>query len=377
MLGATPERTGPKLRYHHEGRFANTAVDDRSTIQDVLVKTRVLILAAALACSASSACRKAPLAEQTASAQAPAQPEQPPAPPKPLPDPLPDVLARVNGQPVTKADFDRLIKNLEATRGPIPAERRNEVLREALDQLITYTVMKQEAASRNLTIPDAEIDGRVRQMQGQMSKEQFDKALADRNTSAEQLRSDARADMMIDKMMQGELATTAPADEIEAKGFYDKNPEKFKQGEAVRASHILVMADEKADEATKAKARAKIDGVLKRARAGEDFAALAKQNSDDGSKGQGGDLGFFQKGQMVPAFDQVAFALKPGEISDVVTTQFGYHIIKMAERKEASTIPYDAVKARIVEYLNNQKKQQRVDQFVEEAKKRARIEVLV
>ena len=361
-----------------KGRIANAAVDDRSTIQDVLVKTRVLIVAAALACSASIACRKAPLAEQTASAQAPApQPEQPPAPPKPLPDPLPDVLARVNGQPVTKSDFDRLVKNIEATRGPIPAERRNEVLREALDQLITYTVMKQEAASRNLAIPDAEIDGRVRQMQGQMSKEQFDKALADRNTSAEQLRSDARIDMLIDKMMQGELATTGPADETEAKDFYDKNPEKFKQGEAVRASHILVMAGEKADEATKAKARAKIDGVLKRARAGEDFAALAKQNSDDGSKDQGGDLGFFQKGQMVPAFDQVAFALKPGEISDVVTTQFGYHIIRMAERKEASTVPYDAVKARIVEYLSNQKKQQRVDQFIEEAKKRARIEVLV
>ena len=138
--------------------------------------------------------------------------------------------------------------------------------------------------------------------------------------------------MMIDKMMEAELATTTVATEAEAKDFYDKNPDKFKQGEGVRASHILVMANESADEATKKKARAKIDAVLKRVSAGEDFAVLAKENSEDGSKDQGGDLGFFTKGQMVPAFDEAAFALKPGEISDVVTTQFGYHIIKVVEQ---------------------------------------------
>ena len=80
---------------------------------------------------------------------------------------------------------------------------------------------------------------------------------------------------------------------------------------------------------------------------------------------------------MVPEFDQAAFAMKPGEISDVISTQFGYHIIKLTEKKEASTVPFDEIKPRVVEYLTGQKKQQRAETFIEEAKKRAKIEVLV
>ena len=336
------------------------------------------VLALALLC-ATAACRKNP-AEQTAAAQTPAvqKPAEPPPPPKPMPAELPDVLARVNGQPVTKVDLERLVKNMEAGRGPIPAERRDEVLRGALDQLITYTVMKQEAAARKLTIADAEVDSKIAEMRQQLPSEaEFNKALAARNTTVDQLKKDAREDMVINKMMEAEVATAGAATEVEAKDFYDKNPDKFKQPESVRASHILITADEKTDEATKKAARAKIDGILKRAKAGEDFAALAKANSADGSAAQGGDLGFFARGRMVPAFDQAAFAMKPGEISDVVTTEFGYHIIKLTEKKEGSSVPFDEVKPKVVEYLTNQKKQQRVDSFIEEAKKRAKIEVLV
>ena len=338
------------------------------------MKTRTILLIAVCALLSSSACRKTPsepAAAQTPAAQAEA------APPKPMPAELPEILARVNGQPVTKVDFERLVKNMEANGGPIPADQRDKVLRNALDRLIAYTVMKQEAAARNVPIADTDVDERVRQMQGQMSKEQFDKALSERNTSAAQLRTDARVDMMIDKMIEGELATTGAATEAEAREFYDKNPDKFKKGESVRASHILLMANAQADEAAKKAARTKIDGILKRARAGEDFAALAREHSQDGSAAQGGDLGFFQRGAMVPEFDKAAFALKPGEISDVVTTQFGYHIIKVAERKGEETVPYDEVKTQVVEYLSNDKKRRRVDAFVEESKKRAKIEVLV
>ena len=342
------------------------------------MKTRTLLVVALIALCASAACRKNP-AEQSASAQTPTEkPAEPPAPPKPMPAQLPDVLARVNGQDVTKTDFDRLIKNMEAGRGPIPAERRDEVLRAALDQLITYTVMKQEAASRKVPVTDADVDAQVSEMRKQFPSEaEFDKALAARSTTVEQLKADARIDMVINKMMETEVAQAVAATEADAKDFYDKNPDKFKQPESVRASHILIKLEAKDDEATKKAARAKIDGLLKRAKAGEDFAALAKANSADGSAAQGGDLGFFQRGRMVPAFDQAAFALKPGEISDVVTSEFGYHIIKLTEKKDGSMVLFDDVKPRVVDYLTNQKKQQRVDSFIEEAKKRAKIEVLV
>jgi peptidyl-prolyl cis-trans isomerase C len=347
-----------------------------------------LLVTVVVASIALSACRKPPSPEQTAAAgtagQAPAasssaQPQpQPPAPPKPMPAQLPEVLARVNGQPVTRTEFDRLLKNMELGGGPIPAERRDEVLRGALDQLVTYTVMTQEAKARKVVVSDAEVDGRVKQMQSQFpSDAEFKKALAARDMTVDQLRADARMDMMIGKMLDAEVSGAPAATDAEAREFYDKNPDKFKQGETARASHILIRVDPQADEAAKTQARQKIDGILKRVRAGEDFAALAREHSNDGSAAQGGDLGVFQRGQMVPAFDQAVFALEPGQVSDVVTTQFGHHIIKLAEKRGASTVPYEQVSPRIVEYLSGQKKQQRADTFIEETKKKARIEVLV
>jgi peptidyl-prolyl cis-trans isomerase C len=345
------------------------------------LKTRVFV-PVLLALSALLACGKNP-AEQTAAAQTPPaaaaqKPAEAPAPPKPMPPELPEVLAKVNGQPVTKVEFDRLIKNVEAGRGPIPADKRDEVFRAALDQLITYNVLKQEAAARKLTVSDADVDAQVAQMQKQFPNEaEFNKALAARNATVAQLKADARVDMTINKLMEAELTTATAATDADAQDFYAKNPDKFKQGETVRASHILIEAKEGVDEATRKAARARIDGILKRVKGGEDFAALARENSADGSAAQGGDLGFFPRGQMVPAFDQAVFALKPGEISDVVTTQFGYHIIKLTEKKEASMIPLEQVKPRVLEFLTNQKKQERVDSFINAAKKRAKIEVLV
>jgi peptidyl-prolyl cis-trans isomerase C len=295
-----------------------------------------------------------------------------------MPGQLPEVLARVNGEPVRRSDFDRLIKNIEAGSGPIPVQKRDEVLRHALDQLITYTVMTQEARTRNLSVSDAEIEQRLTQMRSQFPKEEdFRKALAARNTSVEQLRTDARVDLTIGKMMEAEIAGASTVTEPEARAFYAKNPDRFKQEETVRASHILLKVDENAPEAARKAARARMDGILKRARSGADFAALAREHSQDGSAREGGDLGYFERARMVPPFSQAAFALKPGEISDVVTTQFGYHIIKVTDRKPAAMPPFDQVGGRIVDFLVRQKKQERAQQFIDDVKKRARIEVLV
>ena len=126
-----------------------------------------------------------------------------------------------------------------------------------------------------------------------------------------------------------------------------------------------------------AKARAEIDAVLKQARAGADFAKLAQEHSQDSSAAQGGDLSYFPKGQMVPAFDKVAFALKPGEISNVVTTQFGYHIIKVVDHKPGRVIPLEEATPQIQRYLTEQKKAQHAEAYVDGLKKKSKIEVLI
>jgi peptidyl-prolyl cis-trans isomerase C len=324
--------------------------------------------------------------QQAPGQQAPAQsaqaaPGQPPAPQpvKPVPQQLPEVVARVNGEDVKKAAFEQMLRSMEMRAGqPIPPERRDEILRGALDQLVVFTLLQQESKNRHIAVPDAEINQRIEQFRGQFpNQDAFEKALKARGMSMDTLKHDALVDLSVTKLMDAEMANQAIASDQECKDFYAKNPDKFKQGESVRASHILVRVDPKADAATRKKARAEIDSVLKQARSGGDFAKLAQEHSQDGSAAQGGDLNYFGRGQMVPEFEKAAFSLKPGQISDVVQTQFGYHIIKVTDHKEPRTVPFDEASGQIKQFLTEQRKQQHADEFIAELKKKSKIEVLI
>lgn len=328
------------------------------------------------------ACRKPPggaagtaAAGSGGSAAAPVTP----APPKPVPAQIPPVIARVNGEDVKKTDFDRIIQTMEARAGqPIPADRRDEILRGAIDQLVVYTLLSQESRNRGIKVDETEIETKMGQLKSQFpTQEAFDKALKDRGMTMESLRKDARVDLSVTKLMEAEVAALSGPSDLEAKEFYDKNPDRFKQDESVRASHILIRVDEKADAAAKKKARAEIDAVLKQVKAGGDFAKLAQQHSQDGSAAQGGDLNYFAKGAMVPAFDKVAFELKPGQVSDVVTTPFGYHIIKVVDHKPGRTVPFEESSQQIKQFLTEEKKQKHSDAFIEGLKKKSKIEVLI
>jgi peptidyl-prolyl cis-trans isomerase C len=336
--------------------------------------TRVLLCALLAATLLAGACRKPAAASTAKSGKAAATTPAKPEPLKPVPVQLPDVLARVNGEPVKKADFDRFIKNMELNGGPIPPFRRDEVYRGALDQLVTLSVLSQEAKARNLNASDAEVDSSVNQMRAQAGEERFQQALAARNLTIEQLRSDTGVELRVNKLVQAEISKIPGPSDAEVKEFFDKNPEKFEQ---VRASHILVAVPQQADDATVQKARAKAENLLKQARSGKDFADLARKNSDDGSKTKGGDLDYFARGTMVPQFSEAAFAMKPGEISDIVQTQFGFHIIKVTDRRAPKPEMLAQVGGQIRDYLFQQKKDEHARQFIDELKKKAKIEVLI
>jgi peptidyl-prolyl cis-trans isomerase C len=345
------------------------------------VKCLLCVLAV---CVAVTACRKG-----SPSAQAPATAgaggvkgsgtATPPAPAKPVPAQLPEVIARVNGQDVKKEEFERMVKTLEARAGQaIPPDRRDEILRNTLDQLVIYTLLSQESKARGIKIEESEIEAKMQQLRGQFpTQELFDKALKERNMTAEGLRKDARVDLSVTKLMDAEVATVPGPSDADAKDFYAKNPDRFKEEESVRASHILIRVEPNADAATKAKAKATIDSVLKKAKAGEDFAKLAQQYSQDGSAAQGGDLNFFPRGQMVPEFSTAAFALQKGQLSDVVTTQFGYHVIKVTDKKAGRVVPFEEAQPQIKQFLEGQKKQEHADAFIDGLKKKSKIEVLI
>jgi peptidyl-prolyl cis-trans isomerase C len=184
--------------------------------------------------------------------------------------------------------------------------------------------------------------------------------------------------MAISKMIEAEIAAKIAVKPEQVTDFYAKNPDQFKEGESVRASHILIAVPKGADAAAKAQARAKAEGVLKDVKAGKDFAALAKEHSaDPGSAAQGGDLGFFQQGQMVGPFNDAAFSLAPGAISDVVETDFGLHIIKVVEKKPGRTIPLDDVKPQVEQYLQQMNRQEQTEAFVNGLRAKGKIEVLI
>jgi peptidyl-prolyl cis-trans isomerase C len=300
-------------------------------------------------------------------------------PVKPVPSELPAVLARVNGQDITKVEFDRALKSIEGRAGPVPDTRRDEVYRGLIEQLVSQQLLRQEAAARKIAVTDAEVDKRIAGIKQQFpSEDVFSEMLKTQQITPERFRIDARDDIAVSKMLTEALKDKVAVTPEQIEAFYKNNPDRFKQGERVRASHILITVPQGADGPTKDKAREKAEGLLKQIKAGGDFAALAKANSaDPGSAINGGDLGYFPPGQMVGPFNDVAFKLAPGTVSDLVETQFGFHIIKVVDKQAGGVVPLDAVRPQIAQFLENQNRQREGAAFVTALRAKAKVEILI
>lgn len=328
------------------------------------------------------ACQKAPAkpADSQKPAAAPGQAAGQPPAAKPVPAQLPEVLAKVNGDAIQRVEFERALRNLEAQAGgPVPADRRDVIYRQVLDQIVALKLLAQESQARKVAIPDAEVDGRLNQIKGQFPNEQaFTEALAQRQMTPDKLKADIRQQLAAMKLVQAEVESTVKVGDPEIQAFYQKNPDRFQQPEAVHVAHVLIRIPENGDAAAKQKAKTEADSVLAQAKKGTDFAALAKKHSQDTqSAANGGDIGFVAKGQAVPAFEAAAFALKPGQLSGVVESPFGYHVIKGIEHRPGRTIPLDEVKGQVGEFLKAQQMEEKTTAFVEKLKVKGKVEILI
>jgi peptidyl-prolyl cis-trans isomerase C len=338
------------------------------------VKTRIAV--ALIAVVLVAACKKAP-AEQAKPAGAPGAP---PAAAKPVPAQLPEIIARVNGTPIDRGEFERAVKSLEGQAGgPVPPAQRDEVYRKVVDQLIMLKLLSQESVARKVVVPETDIDARLAQVKGQFPNEPaFTAALAERQMTPDKLRAEIKQQLQAMKMVDTEIAPSVTVTDTDVTDFYAKNPEKFQEPEAVHASHILIRTPEGSDDAAKKKALAEAQAVLAQLKKGGDFAVLAKQHSQDtGSAVNGGDLGFVPRGQTVPVFEQAAFALKPGQMSGVVESPFGYHIIKVVAHRDARTVPLQEVKPQVEQFLKQQKMQEKTAAYVEKLKAKSKVEILI
>lgn len=297
-------------------------------------------------------------------------------------EPSQEPVAVVNGSEIKRVDFDREMifagESLKR-RGQTPSDSQLSELREdVLDNLITLELLYQESKKKGIEVDQAEVDEQFVTLKKRLgSPEEMNKLLDKMHLSEADVKSQFRRTIAIQKFVEAELVRKVTVSDKEAKAFYDGNKASFQQPEQVKASHILIGIDGEGGEEKKAEARKEIEKIQQRLEKGEDFAALAKEFSRCPSAAVGGDLGYFSRGQMVGPFQDAAFALQPGEISDIVETRFGYHLIKMADKKPETTIPYQDVADEIEERLSKEKAQEAVRLYVADLKEKAKIEKLI
>ncbi|HER44066.1 MAG TPA: hypothetical protein ENO08_06365 [Candidatus Eisenbacteria bacterium] len=291
-----------------------------------------------------------------------------------------DVLVvTVNGRELYENEIDKEEGRIRTQlTGRVPMEQlegMSEVIRQqAVNNMINRVLLQQAADRAKIEISEEAVKERAEQVKsGFGSEDVFKEQLEMSGLTEAGFQQEVELALRIEALLDEKTNNLEGMGESDVRGFYDSNIERFKKPEQVQASHILIAVEESDTEADKAAKRQKIDSLLAEIRTGADFAELATQHSSCPSKTRGGDLGSFGRGQMVKEFEEAAFAMDAGEVSGIVETQFGYHIIKVTGREAASTVPFEDAKADILAYLDGQKKQQAVGAFIDSLRVEATI----
>lgn len=290
--------------------------------------------------------------------------------------------ARVNGAgiPLELVDrqFEELLRErrLHMARLQDPAKAK-AIKREALDQLIRVELLWQEAKAAGLAASDAEVDRAVAQARERFrSPEAFARRIEQSGFNEQGYRAHTRKLLSGERVAQRIVEREVRVSDQDVEEFYTINPRLFRRGEQLKARQIMVALPADAAAAQKAQARRRIDAVLARVRAGEDFESLAREHSDHPTRQWGGELDPFARGENAAPFDDAAFALQPGEVSAVVETTAGLHIIKLEQRNAAVSVPLAGARERIHEYLHTTRGKEAIDREVEKLRARGKVELL-
>ncbi len=294
----------------------------------------------------------------------------------PAPADVNPVVLKVNGDPVYSSDI-----NLGMQSAQMQARQRGHQLTEdqamklATDRAVDQKLLIQEARRNKIQVNEKRVEQTLQGLEQRAGGQDKLAALLKQNgTTLQRYEQVIREQELINDFIESHIKPKVQVTADQVKKFYDDNPTFFKKPEEVRARHILFKVPKDASDAQKKLVLAKAEAARKRALNGEDFATLAKQLSEGPSAPNGGELGFFDRTKMVKPFADAAFALKPGEISPVVETQFGYHVIKVEEHRPPHTQPLEEVKVPIQNFLTQKEVGQQVNQLLSELRKSAHIE---
>lgn len=315
-----------------------------------------------------------------APAAAPAAPDAPQAAPAPQIKET-DVILEVDGTPITVLDVRELFTARYGRQfESMPAEQRAmiepQIQQMVMNELVQKTLLINAADKEGMKVTPEEVENSLKEIATQIpegaSLEEFAKTAG---VSLDRIRQQISTDTKVRKLYEKVTADVATPAEAEVKKYFDEHPEEFEQKASVDAAHILISTQGIEDPAQLA-AKEKIAKELREeivSKKGENFAEMAGLHSDCPSKAQGGDLGEFEKGQMVPEFEKAAFAQEVGVIGECVKTDFGYHIIKVNGKKDAKTLAFAEVKEDLTKTLLDQAKSEKMSTYISGLQEKAKI----
>ena len=288
------------------------------------------------------------------------------------------IAAVVNEEVITSFELDKEYQQMQKEQEKLPPSEKMGLRSAALNRLVDKKLIDQKVRELDIKVLDEEVKLAIDDVkkQNSMTQEALVKALAGQGLSFDQYRAQLKEQLERLRLMSQEVRSKIQVGDQEIRDFYDANRAKFGAVEQFHARHIFFKVDRKGGAVELARVEAVAAGVLKEARAGKDFAELAKAHSNDPAAAKdGGDLGNFKKADMLPEIGDTVAAMKPGEVSELVMSQAGLHIIKLEEKTLSSGKPFTDVKADIEDLLYKKKADERFAQWVKDLRTSVAIEI--
>ncbi len=291
------------------------------------------------------------------------------------------MIAKVNGTVVSAAEVEEETKAiLSQYEQKIPPEQLKtmfpDIQKQAVESIINRHLLYEEVDRREIPVNPQRVQEEIEKISGQFpSRAAFEQQLSNHGISLDKMKNDLGQQFRVDSLVRNYVdKKNIQVSDDEVSKFYESNPDSFKSPEQVRASHILLQVAKDEPQEIRTQKRLEMAGLIGQIEKGGDFAQLAQSHSDCPSKQQGGDLGTFSRGQMVKPFEEVAFNMNPGDVSDIVETEFGYHVIKLVEKNEARQEEFVDVKDQIINHLLAVKEQSEFLELIKELREGATIE---
>ena len=288
-------------------------------------------------------------------------------------------VASVNGHVLKEVDLLEAMNDIfpaAVFHGGITPDKMEKYRPKALELMVEKELYYQEAKARGMKVPDKKVaEAKETRIENLGGKNTFKKALKQWGITEEEFERMLEKKFLIGDIQKAEINDKAAVSNEEAKAYYDKNKTGFMRPEAVHIIHILISVSPSSTEEEKAQRRKRAEEVLKKARSGEDMSNLAWEYSDDPYRVKGGDMGLIHKGMLDPDLEKEVFKVKSKEISGIIETIYGFHIVKIEEKRQPEQLSYEDIAEKIKNELREKRLQERKKNFLAELKSRAKVEI--